>query len=111
MLGRSKREKKPEDKITNGIIDFISICDFNSQSSSALAYVSLPLFHRIGVTSTFEYLERRFDRRIRLLGSFIYSIKYISFIPVVIYVPALAFSQGKWQKRKTNMRFKKKTDK
>lgn len=67
---------------------------FDSQSSWALAYVSLPQFHRIGLTSTFEYLERRFDRRIRLLGSFIYILKYISFIPVVIYIPSLAFSQG-----------------
>lgn len=60
-----------------------------------MAFVFLPLFHRLGVTSTFEYLERRFGRSIRLLGSLVYTLKFILFIPSVIYVPALAFSQGK----------------
>lgn len=66
-----------------------------------MAYVFLPVFYRAEVTSTFEYLERRFDRRIRLLGSFIYIMKYILFIPLVIYIPALAFSQGN-KKRNTH---------
>lgn len=67
---------------------------FFLQLGLALAYVFLPLYHNLGVTSSFEYLERRFDRRIRLLASFVYTLKYILFIPAVIYVPALVFSQG-----------------
>lgn len=59
-----------------------------------LAFIILPLYQKLGVTSSFEYLERRFDRRIRLLASFIYTLKYLLFIPFVIYVPALTFSQG-----------------
>ncbi|XP_055316602.1 sodium-coupled monocarboxylate transporter 1-like [Sitodiplosis mosellana] len=59
----------------------------------ALAYIFLPLYHNLGVTSSFEYLERRFDRRIRFLATFVYTIKYILFTPAVIYVPALVFSQ------------------
>ncbi|XP_031634441.1 sodium-coupled monocarboxylate transporter 1-like [Contarinia nasturtii] len=64
-----------------------------TQLGLSLTYVFLPLYHNLGVTSSFEYLERRFDRRIRLLASFVYTTKYILFIPLVIYVPALAFSQ------------------
>lgn len=67
-----------------------------SQASLAFSYVSLPMLHRIGTTSTFEYLiERRFDRRIRSLGSAIYILKSMLFVPVVVYIPALVFSQGK----------------
>lgn len=70
-------------------------CFLFLQLGLALAYMLLPLYHHLGVTSSFEYLERRFDRRVRLLASFVYTLKYLLFIPLVIYVPALAFSQGK----------------
>lgn len=60
----------------------------------SLAYIYLPLFHNLNVTSSFEYLERRFDRSIRILVSAIYIVSHIIFMPIVIYVPALTFSQG-----------------
>lgn len=43
----------------------------------------------------FQYLELRFDSNIRGLCSLIYAISLILFLPVVIYVPALAFKQSK----------------
>lgn len=49
-----------------------------------------------GSTNLFEpakYLERRFDKRMRLFGSFISSLSMITWLPIVIYVPALAFNQ------------------
>lgn len=67
----------------------------HTQLGLGLSYVFLPLYHNLGLTSSFEYLERRFDRRIRLLASFIYTLKYILFIPAVIYEPSLVFSQDK----------------
>lgn len=89
--------------------DFFFLSNLNcfvyvhAQLGLALAYVFLPLYHNLGVTSSFEYLERRFDRRIRLLAGIVYTIKHLLFIPVVIYVPALVFSQGKCQdQRKKN---------
>lgn len=39
-------------------------------------------------------MERRFDRRVRTLASTVYIVAHIIFTPVLIYVPALAFSQG-----------------
>lgn len=43
----------------------------------------------------FQYLRLRFNQKVRLLGSIIFIIKMLLYIPIVIYVPALAFSQGK----------------
>lgn len=65
------------------------------QVGLALSYIYLPLFHNLQVTSSFEYLERRFNRRIRLLASTVYTILHITITPITIFVPALAFSQGK----------------
>lgn len=43
--------------------------------------------------SLFEYLERRFDKTARLLASFIFAMSLILIIPMVIYIPSLAFKQ------------------
>nr|CAD7576596.1 unnamed protein product [Timema californicum] len=75
----------------------------------------LPVFHDLQLTSTYEvnsrsrprtvpppshvchdtatYLEKRFDKRVRLFGSFLFSVSIITWMPIVIYVPALAFNQ------------------
>lgn len=41
-----------------------------------------------------QYLEYRFDSKIRGLSSLIFAISLLLQIPVVIYVPALAFNNG-----------------
>ncbi|XP_036149264.1 sodium-coupled monocarboxylate transporter 1 isoform X2 [Monomorium pharaonis] len=56
-------------------------------------FVYLPVFHELKLTSTYEYLEKRFDKRMRLLGSVLFAIGIITWLPIVIYVPALAFNQ------------------
>ncbi|XP_037955495.1 sodium-coupled monocarboxylate transporter 1-like [Teleopsis dalmanni] len=53
----------------------------------------LPVFHDLSITSTYEYLESRFDRRSRMFGSVMFTIMNIGYLPIVIYVPALAFNQ------------------
>uniref|UniRef100_A0A1B0A1P5 Sodium-coupled monocarboxylate transporter 1 n=1 Tax=Glossina pallidipes TaxID=7398 RepID=A0A1B0A1P5_GLOPL len=53
----------------------------------------LPVFHDLNITSTYEYLESRFDRRLRMFGSVMFAIMNIGYLPIVIYVPALAFNQ------------------
>ncbi|KAK4880273.1 hypothetical protein RN001_008419 [Aquatica leii] len=55
--------------------------------------IYLPIFHNLHITSTYEYLERRFDKKIRWLGSVLFSIGIMTWLPIVIYVPALAFNQ------------------
>lgn len=57
----------------------------------ALIYIYLPVFYELQLTSAFQYLEMRFDKRVRLTASFIYTISIIIFVPIIVYVPALAF--------------------
>ncbi|XP_058058120.1 sodium-coupled monocarboxylate transporter 1-like [Anopheles bellator] len=55
--------------------------------------IYLPVFYDLQVTSAFTYLEMRFDKFVRSAASLVYAIQCIIYIPIVIYVPALAFSQ------------------
>ncbi|XP_063827776.1 sodium-coupled monocarboxylate transporter 1-like [Ostrinia nubilalis] len=41
----------------------------------------------------FQYLELRFDKRLRIFGSAIFSVYLMAWLPIVVYVPALAFNQ------------------
>lgn len=42
-----------------------------------------------------QYLASRFDNRMRVLGSVMFVVGTMAWLPIVIYVPALAFNQGK----------------
>ncbi|CAG5104222.1 Similar to slc5a8: Sodium-coupled monocarboxylate transporter 1 (Danio rerio) [Cotesia congregata] len=61
--------------------------------SLTMAIIYLPVFYGLQITSSYEYLELRFNNYVRLLGSIIFIIKMLLYIPLVIYVPALAFNQ------------------
>jgi Na+/proline symporter len=58
-----------------------------------MIYIYLPVFYELQLTSSFTYLEKRYDRSVRLTASLIYALQMIIYIPIVIYVPALAFGQ------------------
>uniref|UniRef100_K7DZK7 Solute carrier family 5 member 8 n=1 Tax=Monodelphis domestica TaxID=13616 RepID=K7DZK7_MONDO len=53
----------------------------------------LPLFYRLDITSTYEYLELRFSKRVRLVGSFLFIIQMLIYTGIVIYGPSFALSQ------------------
>ncbi|XP_053572970.1 sodium-coupled monocarboxylate transporter 1 [Bombina bombina] len=55
--------------------------------------VFLPVFYRLGITSTYEYLELRFNKYVRLLGTVLFIIQTILYTGIVIYAPALALNQ------------------
>ncbi|XP_044729523.1 sodium-coupled monocarboxylate transporter 1-like [Chrysoperla carnea] len=55
-------------------------------------YIYLPVFMDLRLTSTYEYLERRFDKSLRRLGSILFIVSVILWLPIVIYVPALALN-------------------
>ncbi|KAM9845822.1 sodium-coupled monocarboxylate transporter 1 [Aulostomus maculatus] len=55
--------------------------------------VFLPVFYRLAITSTYEYLELRFSRATRLLGTALFIVQTILYTGIVIYAPALALSQ------------------
>ncbi|XP_055547206.1 sodium-coupled monocarboxylate transporter 1-like isoform X1 [Wyeomyia smithii] len=56
-------------------------------------YIFLPVFHDLQITSAYEYLQLRFDKRMRLLGSLLFTLALLLWLPIVVYVPALAFNQ------------------
>lgn len=58
-------------------------------------YVYLPVFYNLHLTSTYEYLGRRFDDKTRKCASFLFALALLVYLPIVIYIPALAFSAGK----------------
>lgn len=58
------------------------------------AHVYLPVFFNLQITSTYEYLEMRFDSKVRNFASFLFTISRLLFLPIVIYIPALACSSG-----------------
>lgn len=45
----------------------------------------IPLYHRLQVLSAYEYLEQRFDRRIRRIGSVLYSLYTIGWSATMLY--------------------------
>jgi sodium-coupled monocarboxylate transporter 8/12 len=55
-------------------------------------YIYLPVFYKLQVTSTYEYLERRFDKTNRLFASFLFTLGLFLYLPIVIYIPGLALS-------------------
>lgn len=59
----------------------------------AVWFIYLPVFYELQITSIFSYLEKRFDQKVRSTASFFYTLSIIVFIPIVVYVPALAFNQ------------------
>ncbi|XP_058447628.1 sodium-coupled monocarboxylate transporter 1-like [Malaya genurostris] len=58
-----------------------------------MMYIYLPVFHNLKLTSTYQYLQTRFDKRMRLFGSILFTLATMAWLPIVIYVPALAFNQ------------------
>uniref|UniRef100_A0A3P8P3R2 Solute carrier family 5 member 8 n=1 Tax=Astatotilapia calliptera TaxID=8154 RepID=A0A3P8P3R2_ASTCA len=62
----------------------------------AVVYTSevfLPVFYRLAINSTYEYLELRFSRATRLLGMLIFFFNVLLYTGLVIYAPALALNQ------------------
>ncbi|KAM9301938.1 sodium-coupled monocarboxylate transporter 2-like [Gastrophryne carolinensis] len=57
------------------------------------AELFVPVFYRSGITSTYEYLELRFNRVVRYAATVMYILQTILYTGVVVYAPALALNQ------------------
>ncbi|KAL2102525.1 hypothetical protein ACEWY4_001693 [Coilia grayii] len=55
--------------------------------------IFLPVFYRLGITSTYQYLEMRFNRATRLFGTALFILQTVLYTGIVIYAPALALNQ------------------
>lgn len=50
----------------------------------------IPFFRKLNITSAYEYLEKRFDVRMRLFASFSFMLFHIGRIAIITYLTALA---------------------
>lgn len=55
-------------------------------------YVAMPFFRRIDATSAYEYLEKRFDRRVRIFGSASFLLFHVFRMAVVMSLTGLALA-------------------
>ncbi|KAF2894935.1 hypothetical protein ILUMI_11239, partial [Ignelater luminosus] len=56
-------------------------------------YIYLPVFYKLQLTTAFDYIELRFDKRVKRIASVFYTVASLLFLPVIIYAPSLAFNQ------------------
>ena len=54
------------------------------------AEIFAPVFRKLKITSTYEYLEIRYARSVRYMGTITFLIQTSMFVGIVIYAPALA---------------------
>ncbi|XP_009464509.1 PREDICTED: sodium/iodide cotransporter [Nipponia nippon] len=72
---------------------FLWMCVGQLLNTLLTAQLFLPVFYRLGLTSTYEYLERRVSRSIRLCGTVQYVVATMLYTGIVIYAPALILNQ------------------
>ncbi|XP_069485975.1 sodium-coupled monocarboxylate transporter 1-like [Ambystoma mexicanum] len=53
----------------------------------------LPVFYRLGLTSTYEYLELRFNKYVRRIATVLFIIVTVIYTGIAIYSPTLALNQ------------------
>ncbi|KAM4597585.1 sodium/iodide cotransporter-like [Polymixia lowei] len=73
---------------------FLYMCLGQSINSLLTAYLFLPVFYRLGITSTNQYLKMRFGRQMQLLGSIQFLVATLLYTGIVIYAPALILNQA-----------------
>jgi SSS family transporter len=55
--------------------------------------IILPMFFRLQVYSIYEYLERRFDSRVRLVASLLFLLLKAGYLAICIYAPAIVLAE------------------
>lgn len=57
-----------------------------------VAKVAFPFYHRLNFYTAYEYLEARFDVRVRTLGALIFVVWRLGWMATAMYVPSLAIN-------------------
>ncbi|XP_069784649.1 sodium/iodide cotransporter isoform X1 [Narcine bancroftii] len=82
----------PVEVYTYGV-KFVQMCLGQTLNAVLTAYLFLPIFYRLRITSTYEYLELRFTKALRLCGTLQFLVATVLYTGVVIYAPALILNQ------------------
>ncbi|MFI4910920.1 MAG: sodium:solute symporter [Sedimentisphaeraceae bacterium JB056] len=56
------------------------------------AFIFIPFYRRLNITTAYEYLEKRFNLAVRLFASAIYIVMQLLRMGIVLFLPALALS-------------------
>ncbi|CAG5127309.1 unnamed protein product, partial [Candidula unifasciata] len=56
------------------------------------SHIYIPVFYNLGVTSAYEYLEKRFCAGVRTSASMIFVLQMILYMAIVLYAPSLALN-------------------
>ncbi|XP_034035062.1 sodium/iodide cotransporter [Thalassophryne amazonica] len=73
---------------------FLYMCLGQTLNALMTAFLFLPVFYRLGITSTNQYLKMRFGKGMQLLGSIQFLLVTTLYTGIVIYAPALILSQA-----------------
>ncbi|XP_062855561.1 sodium/iodide cotransporter [Trichomycterus rosablanca] len=73
---------------------FLYMCVGQSANSLITAVLFLPVYYRLGITSSNQYLMMRFGRGMQLLGSLQFIIVTLLYTGIVILAPALILNQA-----------------
>merc|ERR1719317_100511 len=57
------------------------------------AHFYLPVFWKLKVSTSYEYLEWRFHKSVRILASCCFTLQMVLYMSIVVYTPALAVEQ------------------
>ncbi|PAA57884.1 hypothetical protein BOX15_Mlig000375g2 [Macrostomum lignano] len=55
--------------------------------------VFIPVFHRLRVNTSYQYLRLRFHKCVQIAGSISFCVQMVLYMGIVIYAPSLALSQ------------------
>jgi solute:Na+ symporter, SSS family len=70
-----------------GSLSWLLVCPY-------VWHITLPLYRRLRAISAYEYLEHRFDLRVRILAAVIFVLWRVGWMATALYVPSLVMASA-----------------